>query len=242
MMKELHDLPMTDARLRLAASFVRPGCIPCDVGTDHGYLPIWLILSGICPRAVVSDVNASPLDNARENAARFGCTARLSFYLADGLDSIDLEKEQVQDILICGMGGELIARILENSDYTRRTGVKCILQPMSSVVDLRQYLARRGYRIEDEKLAGAAGKIYTCLHVSYDGVARDPSPVELLLGEAHIRRGRAGNQWFSDYLLREIRSVRKRRNGLAAGGHDTAFEDDLLAEMHKIAESEGVAL
>ena len=66
--------------------------------------------------------------------------------------------------------------------------------------------------------------------------------MELLLGEAHIRRGQAGSQWFSDYLIREIRSVEKRRNGLAAGGHAAAFEDDLLAELHKIAESEGVVL
>ena len=65
-MKELHDLPWTDDRLRLAASFVRRGSVPCDVGTDHGYLPIYLILTGICPRAVVSDVNPMPLANARE--------------------------------------------------------------------------------------------------------------------------------------------------------------------------------
>lgn len=241
-MEKLHDLPWTDDRLRLAASFVRRGFVPCDVGTDHAYLPIYLILSDICPRAVVSDVNPMPLANAKENAARYGCTSRLSFYLSDGLKEIDLEGEGVQDILVCGMGGELIARILDESPYTRRDGVKCILQPMSSVVDLRAYLARSGYRIEDEKLAGAAGKIYTCLHVSYDGIVRNPSPTELLLGEAHIRRGKDAGELFSSYLQREIRSVEKRRNGLAAGGHDTSFEDRLLCDMYSIAESEGVAL
>lgn len=241
-MKELHDLTWTDDRLRLAASFVRCGSVPCDVGTDHGYLPIYLILTGICPRAVVSDVNPMPLANARENAARYGCTSRLSFYLSDGLKDIDLAGEGVQDILVCGMGGELIARILDESLYTRCDGVKCILQPMSSVVDLRMYLAQNGYRIEDEKLACAAGKIYTCLHVSYDGVIRNPSPAELLLGEAHIRRGREAGELFTAYLQREIRSVEKRRNGLAVGGHDTSLEDRLLRDMYSIAESEGVTL
>ena len=241
-MKEVYDLPWTDARLRLAASFVRQGSIPCDVGTDHAYLPIYLILSGVCPRAVVSDVNALPLAKAKENGARYGCTSRLSFYLADGLNGIDLEKENVQDILICGMGGDLIARILEEAPYTRREGVKCILQPMSKTADLREYLAQNGYRIEDEQLAEASGKIYTCLHVSYDGVIRKFSPAELLLGGAHIHRGREAGALFSGYLIREIRSVQKRRDGLAAGGYNTSAEDALLAEMFSIAEKEGVVL
>lgn len=241
-MTNVHDLPLTDARLSLAASFVRPGCVPCDVGTDHAYLPIRLILSGVCPRAVVSDVNAAPLAKAKENAARYGCTSRLSFYLADGLSGIDLAGEGVEDILICGMGGELIARILENAPYTRREGVKCILQPMSKAADLRQYLAHRGYRIEDEKLADAAGKIYTCLHVSYDGIIRGFTPAEFLLGAAHIQRGQAGEKLFADYLLREIRSVQKRQSGLLAGGLPTDFEDALLSELFTIAEREGVTL
>lgn len=241
-MTNTYDLPLTDDRLNLAASFVRPGCVVCDVGTDHAYLPIRLLLSGVCPRAVVSDVNAAPLAKAKENAARYGCTSRMSFYLADGLSRMDLAGENVKDILICGMGGELIARILENAPYTREEGVKCVLQPMSKAADLREYLARRGYRIEDEKLAGAAGKVYTCIHVSYDGIVRDFTPGEYLLGVAHIQRGSAGNPLFADYLIREIRSVEKRQKGLLAGELPTDFEDALLSELYTVAEREGVAL
>lgn len=240
-MTNVYDLPLTDARLNLAASFVRPGHVVCDVGTDHAYLPIRLILTGICPRAVATDVNEAPLAKARENAARYGCTSRMSFYLADGLSDIDLSHEKVEDILICGMGGELIAKILENAPYTREETVKCILQPMSKAADLREYLAHRGYRIEDEKLAEAAGKIYTCLHVSYDGTIRDFTPAEYLLGVAHIQRG-MHDTLFADYLLREIRSVQKRQSGLLAGELPTDFEDALLSELYTIAEREGVAL
>lgn len=241
-MTNTYELPLTDARLNLAASFVRPGCVVCDVGTDHAYLPIRLLLSGVCPRAVATDVNEAPLAKARENAARYGCTSRMSFHLADGLADIDLVTEGVKDILICGMGGELIARILENAPYTRGEGVKCILQPMSKAADLREYLAHRGYRVEDEKLAGAAGKIYTCLHVSYDGIIRDFAPAEYLLGVAHIQRGVGGSALFADYLIREIHSVQKRQNGLLAGELPTDFEDALLSELYTIAEREGVAL
>lgn len=241
-MTNTYDLPLTDERLNVAASFVRSGSVVCDVGTDHAYLPIRLLLTEVCPRAVVSDVHEAPLAKARENAAHFGCTSRMTFCLADGLSGIDLAGEGVRDILICGMGGELIARILDDAPYTRQNGVKCILQPMSKAADLREYLARRGYRIEDERLAGAGGKIYTCLHVAYDGIIRDFAPVEYLLGVAHIQRGCHGSPLFAEYLLREIRSVEKRQKGLLAGELPSDFEDALLSELYTVAEREGVAL
>ncbi len=233
-------MPELDARLALAASFVREGAIVADVGTDHAYLPIWLILAGICPRAVASDINEGPLHSAREHAAKYGVDDRILFALADGVASIDLAAAGVTDILICGMGGEMIAGILDAAPYTRKAGVRCILQPMSSVEDLRAYLARAGYVIEDEKLAEAAGRIYTCLSVSYDGQVRTPSPAEILLGEAHIRRGNGAGDIFARYLLREIQSARKKYRGRLAGGLDTSAEKALLTELYRIAQRNGI--
>lgn len=234
--------PPLDARLSLAASFVRPGSVVCDVGTDHAYLPIWLLTHGVCPRAVVCDINEGPLNSAREHAAHYGCMSRMSFYRADGLNGIDLAAENIDDIVICGMGGELIARILAEAEYSRRPGVRGILQPMSSAEDLRASLAKDGYRIEDERLAMAAGRVYTCLSVVYDGVQRTFSPAELVLGEAHIHRGKAAGALFDEHLRRMIRAVQKRCRGLESGGHDAAAELTLLAELCAIAEKEGVSL
>jgi len=231
-----------DARLALTASFIRPGAVMADVGTDHAYLPIHLILRGLCPRAVASDIHAAPLERAREHAGKFGVSDRITFCLADGVADIDLAAEGVTDIAVCGMGGEMIAGILADAPYTRLPGIRCILQPMSSAVDLRQYLAAAGYRIEDEKLAEAAGKIYTCLAVTYDGAIRTPTPVELLLGEANIRRGTAAGTVYARYLLREYAAVQKKYDGRLAGGLDTAEEEVLLTAIEKLLAEAGVSV
>ncbi|MBQ8746950.1 MAG: SAM-dependent methyltransferase [Clostridia bacterium] len=238
---DLKNLPLLDARLALAASFVREGGIVADVGTDHAYLPIWLIFSGVCPRAVASDINEGPLQSARDHAEKYGVADRMDFVLADGLAAIDLDAIGVTDIAICGMGGEMIAGILDAAPYTRRAGVRCILQPMSSVEDLRTYLARTGYVIEDERLAEAAGRIYTCLAVSYDGQSRTLTPAQTLLGAAHIDRG-AAEALFAPYLLREYRSVQKKYRGRLAGGLDTSAEKELLTELQQIAAENGICL
>ena len=237
-----NEIPPLDERLSLVASFVREGAVLADVGTDHAYLPIYLLHAGICPRSVATDINEAPLNRAREHAAKYGAAEQISFFLADGLAGIDLAAEGVTDIAVCGMGGELIAGILDAAPYTRKEGVRCILQPMSSTEDLRRYLAGAGYRIEDEKLAAAGGKIYTCLAVVYDGVIRTPSPLEVLLGEAHVRRGMEAGDVFARYLLREYRSAVKKYRGRRAGGLDTSAEEELLGAMERLAEKNGITL
>lgn len=241
-MQESLTLPSLDHRLALAASMVRKGSVICDVGTDHGYLPIYLLLSGHCPFAVVSDIHAMPLEKARENAEKYSCTHRMQFCLADGIADMDLASARVQDILICGMGGELIARILEQASYTREANVRCILQPMSSASDLRQLLAQDGYRIDEERLCEAAGKIYSCMSVSYDGVVRTPSPIEILLGEHIIRCGSPDDALFTAYLQRETAAVQKRRNGRRNGGLSTDEDDALLHQLETLAMQKGIVL
>ena len=154
---------------------------------------------------------------------------------------IDLGAAGVSDITVCGMGGEMIAGILSAAPYTRKEGIRCILQPMSSVEDLRQYLARAGYVIEDERLAEASGRIYTCFAVSYDGQTRTLTPAEVLLGTAHIDRG-AAEALFAPDLLREYRSAQKKYRGRLAGGLDTSEASALLAEMKKIAAENKIEL
>lgn len=235
-------IPVLDARLALAASFVRPGCAVCDVGTDHAYLPIYLIQSGVSPYAVVTDINPAPLARAQDNALRYNCRDRLSFCLTDGIPGEVLEARNVRDILICGMGGELIARILAEAPYTRSAGIRSILQPMSSAADLRLYLAQAGYCVEDERLASAAGRLYTCMSVVWDGVSRSLSAAEAVLGCVNIQRGLSGAELFGAYLRREYVSACKRYAGRRAGGLPSDAEKTLLDELRSIAEREGIAL
>lgn len=174
-------LPVIDDRLYLAASFVREEGVAADVGTDHAYIPIFLINSGRCPRALASDINAGPLERAKKNAEKYGIDGEIIFSLADGLDGLPLEENGVTDIVICGMGGELIARILDGSQYVKREGVRLILQPMTKPEALRKYLSEKGFAEVDGGVA-VVDKVYQCIVCEYTGVPYALSPAELLVG------------------------------------------------------------
>ncbi len=226
--KQPQALPEIDPRLLSALSFVRDGGVVCDVGTDHAYLPIYALLTGKCDRAVASDVNKGPLLRAEENARRWGVADRLSCILSDGLDGVEPEKNGITDIVICGMGGELIARIVDVSSYTRTAGVRLILQPMSMGGELRKYLLSHGFSILDEAMSRAAGKVYACICAEYRGETEEYDAVELLLGRKNIERG---GDLFRELAEKELVKLRKRIAGLKTGGHDTSAEEVLLEQI-----------
>ena len=95
-------------RLKMAADMVRRGSKVADIGTDHGYLPAYLVKSGRCPSAVASDLRKSPLENAAETIRIYGVETQVSVRLSDGLDSI--LPDEADDIILAGMGGTLIAQ------------------------------------------------------------------------------------------------------------------------------------
>ena len=104
-----------DKRLLSCADYVRAGAVFADIGTDHGYLPLFLLRSGRIERAYLSDVNEGPLSSARANAASEGLLDRCEFTLADGAAA--LSGKGITDYAICGMGGELIASIIDAAEH-----------------------------------------------------------------------------------------------------------------------------
>ncbi|MBQ2725177.1 MAG: SAM-dependent methyltransferase [Clostridia bacterium] len=224
-------LPALDPRLACAASMVRQGAVIADIGTDHAYIPVYLTLAGISPCAIAADINKGPLERARMNAEKYGAADRIRFALADGLRGIEPEKENVKDIVICGMGGELIARIVTESDYTKNPDVHLILQPMTCPDDLRRELSAAGYAVLDENLCESAGRIYTCILAAYTGEAYELSPAEMLLGPVNIAK-RDG--LFLRYLEREINRLKIRIAGMERGGTDSAAEKELLRELEEL--------
>ncbi len=220
-----------DGRLACAASMVRPGAVVADVGTDHAYIPIYLLREGICPFAVASDINEGPLMRARMNAEKYGVLDRMRFVLTDGLTGLEPERDGVSDIVICGMGGELIAKILDASPYVKREEVRLILQPMTCGDELRRYLWDHGFSITDERLCTAVGKTYTCLCVHYTGKTESYTDGELLLGKINIERG---GELFQTYAEEHARRLRTRIVGLKKGGLDPSKEEACLREMETI--------
>ena len=138
-------------RLRLAADLVPEGARLADVGTDHAYLPACLLMEGKIPSAIAADLREGPLSRARETAAEYGCGDRMAFRLCDGLSGI--RPEETDAVVIAGMGGETIAQILEAAPWVRTRKIPLVLQPMSSIPELRQWLG------EDAAIGIAHGKM-----------------------------------------------------------------------------------
>ena len=169
-------------RLDLAASFVRQGSTLYDIGTDHGYLPIALLQKGTALRAVVSDLNEAPLESAKQNFLHYGLSDKAEFIHAGGVavSSFDCE---APDVAICGMGGELIADIIEEAPILKDPKVRMILQPMTHIDRLRRYLWKKGFEIIGEGHAAEGDKCYAVLSVKYTGESVTYTEVEALLGK-----------------------------------------------------------
>ena len=173
-----HTIDLTP-RLRTAASLVPEGARLADIGTDHAYLPAALLLEGKIPYAIAADLRQGPLLRAKETAALYGCQKQMGFRLCDGLKGI--RPEETDAIVIAGMGGETIAQILEAAPWVRERQVPLVLQPMSSIPDLREWLQEHGYQIQEERLAQEGDNLYVILSVC-SGEMVPMTPAELWAG------------------------------------------------------------
>ena len=154
------------SRLSACAALVRGRCV-ADIGTDHAYLPVYLIEKGICEHAYACDINAGPLASARENVRKYALEDKIELVLSDGLDGVPDGK--CDCIVIAGMGGELICRIITESRFFKRSGVKFVLQPMSKPEEVRRMLWREGYTLTDDVTVRERGRMYQIMRAEYTG-------------------------------------------------------------------------
>lgn len=145
-------------RLETIANFVKKGSIIADVGTDHGYIPVFLIENGICEKGIAADVNRGPLNNAKHFIKERGLQDKIETRLGDGLKV--LKPNEVDTVIIAGMGGLLINKILMESKEIANTVKRFILQPMTASDEVRRFLYNNNYKIVEEKLAKEGDKIY----------------------------------------------------------------------------------
>lgn len=149
-------------RLQAIAAFVSPGANVADIGTDHGYIPVWLAQNRIAHKIVAADINKGPLEHAKATANDYNVTEHIHFELCDGLNFPHCG--EYDTIIIAGMGGELICSILEAAPWTKND-TTLILQPNSKISDLVQWLIENGYKIKQAKLVKDAGKFYQVMVV-----------------------------------------------------------------------------
>lgn len=136
-------------RLLCCASMVQSGSRVADIGTDHGYLGIYLLQSGAARHVIACDLRKDPLENARRNAKLFGVDGEMEFRLSDGLEKI--LPDEVDTVVMAGMGGDLIQKILSQCPWRKREGLQFILQPQSAGNVLRRWLCEDGFEIQREE-------------------------------------------------------------------------------------------
>ena len=215
-------------RLSAAASFVREGSFIADVGTDHAYLPIYLCSLGKIRGAVASDINEGPVARAQINVTTYHLGRKISVIRADGLSGI--EPYSPDDIVICGLGGELIVSIIDKAKWTKDKKIRLILQPMTHADKLRSYLLSEGYKIIAEKLV-KEDKIYQIICAEYSGEVYAYSELELIFGKHNIEKK---NEIFLEYAS-YVRSVFvTRRDGKALSGADVSEEEYLISQIDKL--------
>ncbi|MBR3811116.1 MAG: SAM-dependent methyltransferase [Agathobacter sp.] len=149
--------------MRAVASMVSQGLVLADVGTDHGYVPISLVQRKRIPKAIAMDVNKGPLERARKHIAEFQLEEFIETRLSDGVKK--LKVGEVDSILIAGMGGELVVRILSDGIEVCRSVKELILQPQSELEKVRQFLRQNKYKIVDEDMVIEDGKYYPMMKV-----------------------------------------------------------------------------
>lgn len=148
-------------RLEMIASLVPEGSIPADIGTDHGYIPVWLVSRGICPHAYAMDVRSGPLERAGEHVKEYGLEDKITLRLSDGLRK--LAPGEADTVVIAGMGGQLICRILEEGRPVWESTKRFILSPQSELAEVRKYLEQNGFSTVREEMLKEEGKYYVVM-------------------------------------------------------------------------------
>jgi len=195
-------------RLKAIAELIPPGARIVDVGTDHAKLPAHLVHTGRASRAIATDIAPGPLAMAAAELARTGVSG-VELRLCDGLDSLPVER--IDEVVIAGMGGELIADIVTRCQAVHAPGKGIVCQPMSRAESLRGRMAQAGFSATAEKLAYEDGRYFVAMRYEYTGTA-------VMLDEAEARIGRLlrdGDPLAVDYIRWQIGVL--ERSAAAAG-------------------------
>lgn len=201
-------------RLERVVSFVRPCASAADIGTDHALVPVELVRRGIVKKALAMDVRPGPLSRAKEQICRAGLSDQIEPRLSDGLAA--LKPQEAETVIIAGMGGELIIRILTEGRHMWDSVVQWVLSPHSEVFKVRGWLLENGFAIEKEDMVCEDGKYYVLMDVRRAGSgiespARDAEFVRLLYGDSLIRER---NPVLAQYLKEEEQMLMEREASL----------------------------
>ena len=231
------DMKLSE-RLELVLSFVEPGESAADVGTDHGHVPVELVRRTIVKKAVAMDVRKGPLSRATENIALAGLADKIETRLSDGVAK--LLPGEADSVVIAGMGGELIIKILENGRHMWDPVKQWVLSPQSEIFKVRRWLFENGFVIRKEDMVLEDGKFYTVMDVrrekdaDSEGKTVDPDVLSLsedsrmLYGDYLIR---TKNPVLLTYLKEEEAKLLRFIEDLSAKAGDSERAAERLSEL-----------
>lgn len=188
-------------RMQALASMVTTGNVLCDVGCDHGYLPIYLMQKGTISRAIAMDVAEGPLLAAKTHIHEHGLGQAIETRLSDGLEK--LAPQEADTILIAGMGGGLVMHILSQNPEIAKSAKELILQPQSELYEVRKFLWQQGYELLQEDMVKEDGKYYPMMKVKPIGqkaAGNPPTDEELYFGKMLLEEK---HPVLGEFLLRE---------------------------------------
>ena len=170
-----------DSRLMAIANLVRKDRVFADIGTDHAYLPVYLVENGIISKAIAADLRVGPLENAKDAVVSYGFTEQIELRLSDGLDNF--KENEVEEIAVAGMGGLLISQFVERTGWLKNENIHLILQPMPHVEELRKTLFDNGFIIDKEVVAEDGDKLYIILSAYYYADETAYTDFDLIVGK-----------------------------------------------------------
>ncbi|AGC67801.1 tRNA (adenine(22)-N(1))-methyltransferase TrmK [Thermoclostridium stercorarium subsp. stercorarium DSM 8532] len=222
-------------RLLKIASMVGKCEKPADIGTDHAYIPIYLVQAGMCGKAVATDVREGPLMKARKNIEKYRLSDRIELRMGDGLKPIG--ENECDVFIIAGIGGVVMTEILETSLEKAKKAKALILQPAYYDEVLREYLYKKGFCIETEALAEDEGRMYAIIRAYFDGIARSDDDLYYHIGRSlFVNR----DPLLGSFLQRRIRIQTNIVNGMRKSAkvdeREYLEQYNLLVKMKKAYE------
>ncbi|MBY2428140.1 class I SAM-dependent methyltransferase [Clostridioides difficile] len=194
-------MKLTDRLLKIA-SLVSDGKKIADIGTDHGYIPVYLLKEGKVPFVVLADVNKGPLDNAHKEVIQNNLLDKVDLRLGSGIEILEIG--EVEEVIIAGMGGILISELLEAKKEVAHNVEKLILQPMQAQEELRYYLLNNGYEILEEVLVREDFRIYEIIVAKYTG--KNTIIEDEIYYEVGIKLLENKDSLFNDFIEKKIKT------------------------------------
>lgn len=193
-------------RLQAIANMVDKGSVVADIGTDHAYLPVFLIQQGICEKALACDINPAPLEKGNQNIIFNHLQDKIKTRLCDGLNGI--KENEADTFIIAGMGADVIIHILSSCPYIFDEKYTLIIQPMTRYYSLTKWLYENGFEILEQSCTHEGRRPYTILKIKYSDKKTPYSKSDLYLGNMDTNDPECKN-----FLLGEVHKLRKRVMG-----------------------------